>query len=471
VSANGEAIVVGSGPNGLSAAIVLAQAGCRVTVLEANDTIGGGVRSAALTLPGFTHDICSAVYPMAAASPFFRTLPLGSLGLDWVEPEVMVAHPFDDGTAAVVYRSIDRTAAALGGDARAYRGLFGLVAGGWPRLESAVLGPPSWPRHPLTLARFGVHALRSAQALARAKFADARTRALFAGIAAHGMVPLDQSPSAAFGLVLGALAHAFGWVLPRGGAQRLTEALASHLRGLGGRVETARTVTTLAELPPARAILCDLTPRPFLKIAGDRLPPGYRRRLQRYRYGMGAFKVDWALDGPIPWRATECAHAGTIHLGGTFEEIARAEHDAWTGSPPEHPFVLLAQPSRFDGTRAPEGKHVAWGYCHVPRGSTADMLPMIERQIERFAPGFRDLVIARAVHAPADLERRNTNVVGGDIAGGVNDLRMLVERAIWFRYRTPLRGVYLCSSATPPGVSVHGMCGFFAARRALAETM
>ena len=469
--ASGDAIVIGSGPNGLSAAIVLAQAGRRVTVFEAEEAIGGGVRSGALTLPGFSHDLCSAVYPMAAASPFFRTLPLAAHGLDWIEPEAMLAHPFDDGTAVVVHRSIDRTAAGLGADERAYRSVIGSVVEAWPRLEAAVLGPPAWPRHALTLAAFGRMALQPAASLARRHFAGDRTRALFAGIAAHGMLPLDRTPSAAFGLVLGAMAHSFGWVLPRGGAQAVSEALASYLRALGGRIVTSARIASLDEIASVRPVLCDLTPRPFLRVAGHRLPARYRRRLERYRYGMGVFKVDWALDRPIPWRAPECARAGTVHLGGTWEEIARSEHDAWSGRAADRPFVLLVQPTLFDPSRAPDGKHVAWGYCHVPHGSTTDMLPHIEQQIERFAPGFRDRILARAVAGPADLERRNANLVGGDIGAGVNDLRQFVSRAIWWRYATPLPGVYLCSASTPPGVSVHGMCGYFAAQRALKDLL
>jgi phytoene dehydrogenase-like protein len=469
VAPSGDAIVIGSGPNGLSAAIVLAQAGRRVTVFEAEDTIGGGVRSAPLTLPGFLHDVCSSVYPMAAASPLFRTLPLASHGLEWIEPDVMLAHPFDDGTAAVLFRSLDRTVSALGRDGRAYRSLLGFVAGEWSRLERSVLAPPSWPRHPFVLARFGAHALRSAEAVARSAFTDERTRALFAGIAAHGMLPLDRSPSAAFGLVLGALAHVVGWLLPRGGAQSLADALAAHLCALGGQVVTGTRIQSLDELPPARAVLCDLTPRPFLALAGHRLPESYRRRLQRYRYGMGTFKVDWALDGPIPWRAAECGLAGTVHLGATMGEIAQSEHDAWHGTPTARPFVLLAQPTLFDRSRAPGGRHIVWAYCHVPHASSADMLSRIEDQIERFAPGFRERILARAVSGPADLERRNANLVGGDIGAGVNDLGHLVARSLWLRYATPIRGVYLCSASTPPGVSVHGMCGYFAAQRALEE--
>jgi phytoene dehydrogenase-like protein len=464
-----DAIVVGSGPNGLAAAIALAQAGWKVMVFEAEPTVGGGARSTELTLPGFTHDICSAVHATAVASPFLRTLPLQKYGLEFIEPNAQLAHPFDDGTAAVVERSVEQTAAGLGPDGASYARLFGGVVDSWPRLERAVLGPVTWPRHPFSLAAFGVRALRSAEGLATSLFDSEQARALFGGIAAHGMLPLDRALTAGFGLVLGAMAHMVGWVIPRGGAQKLTDALVAHLRTLGGEVIANHRVTSLDELPPARAVMCDLSPRPFLGVAGHRLPPAYRRSLERYRYGMGVFKVDWALDGPIPWRAAACARAGTVHVCGTLDELARSEQDAWTGVVAERPFVLLVQPTLFDSSRAPAGKHTAWAYCHVPAGSTIDMLPRIEAQIERFAPGFRDRILARSVMTPADIEAHNANLVAGDIGSGVVDLRQFFTRPTWRTYSTPVRGLYLCSAATPPGVGVHGMCGYFAAQRAIAD--
>lgn len=442
-----DAVVIGSGPNGLAAAIVLARAGLSVTVFEAEGTIGGGVRSAELTLPGFVHDVCSAIHPFAVLSPFFRTLPLGEHGLEWIEPPAPLAHPLDGGRAVLVERSVGRTAESLGADGRAYRRLMDPL------------------RHPLALPLVGLRALRPASRVFRGEAA----RAVFAGLAAHGMLPLEHALTGGFGLALGISAHATGWPLPRGGAQRIANALASYLRSLGGEIVTGRRVRTLEELPPARAILCDLTPRPLLQIAGGRFPPRYRRKLLRYRYGVGAYKVDWALDGPIPWAAPECARAATVHLGGTFDEIARSERDCWEGRHAERPFVLLAQPALFDGTRAPVGKQTVWGYCHVPHGSEFDMLGRIEGQIERFAPGFGERVLARSVMTPAAIERHNANLVGGDIAGGVNDLRQFFWRPTWRWYSTPVRGLYICSQATPPGVGVHGMCGYFAARRALAE--
>ncbi len=465
-----DAIVVGAGPNGLAAAIALARAGLHVVVYEAQEAIGGGCSSASLTLPGFVHDVCSAVHPMAAASPFFRSLPLHNHGLTWIEPPAMVAHPFDDGVpAAVIVRSVAETGQGLGADRESYRDLLGGVANLWSRIEPAVLGPPSLPRHPYAVARFGLDAVQSAAGLARRCFATERARGLLAGIAAHGMVPLDRFPSGAIGLVLGALAHVVGWPFPRGGAQKLADALGSHLRSLGGEILTNAGVAAIDELPPAKAILCDLSPRPFARIADRHLTDWYKQRLAKYRYGVGTFKVDWALDGPIPWRDGTVARSATVHLGGTLKEIALSERDAWDGRISTTPFVLLVQSTLFDDTRSPAGKHTAWAYCHVPNSSTADMLPAIERQIERFAPGFRDRVLARHVMTPAALEARNPNLVGGDIAMGVTDLWQVVARPTWRWYRTPKRGLYLCSAATPPGVAVHGMCGYHAARCALRD--
>lgn len=459
--------MIGSGPNGLAAAITLARAGRSVVVFEAEETAGGGTRSAELTLPGFIHDVCSAVHPLAAASPFFRTLPLGEFGLEWIHPPAALAHPFDDGRAAVLERSVEATAETLGCDAGAYRRLMAPLARDWKRLERSILEPLSLPRHPLALARFGLLALRPAEAFLRARFRGERARALLAGIAAHGMMPLDKALTAGFGLVLAMAGHAVGWPVPRGGSQAIANALVSLLRSLGGEVVTGRRIVSIDQLPPARAVLCDLSPGPLLRIAGHRFPLRYRRKLMRYRYGLAAYKVDWALDGPIPWRAPECARAATVHLGGTLAEIAVSERAAWEGRHPERPFVLLVQPSLFDPTRAPAGGHTAWAYCHVPNGSEFPMLERIERQIERFAPGFRDRVLARHVMSPAEIERHNANLVGGDIAAGVTNLRQFFTRPTAGLYKTPARGIYICSASTPPGVGVHGMCGYLAARAAL----
>jgi phytoene dehydrogenase-like protein len=466
-----DAIVVGSGPNGLAAAIRIAQTGRQVVVFEAESTIGGGVRSAELTLPGFVHDVCSAVHPMARVSPFFRSLPLSDYGLEWIEPPVMVAHPFEDGTAAAMYRSLEQTAAELGADRDAYRAVFGSIVGAWPRLEDVVLGPVRWPRHPLALARFGMRALQPIDRLARNLFETRDARALLAGIGAHGMLPLDRRPTAGFALVLGALAHVAGWVLPRGGAQKLSDALSAHLRSLGGEIVAGTPIRSIDDLPPAKAILCDLSPRPLLKIAGHVFPARYRHRLERYRYGMGVFKVDWALDAPVPWTAVRCREAGTVHLGGTLDEIAASEQAAWSGRISDRPFVLLSQPTIVDASRAPASRHVLWGYCHVAPGSDVDMLPRIEQQIERYAPGFRERILARSVMRPADIERRNQNFVGGDIGAGVSDVAQLVARPTLRSYSTPVRGLYICSASTRPGVGVHGLCGYFAAERALREVL
>jgi phytoene dehydrogenase-like protein len=466
-----DAVVVGSGPNGLAAAIAIAQAGKSVLVLEARETIGGGCRSAELTLPGFVHDVCSAIHPLGLGSPFFKTLPLGDHGLEWIHPPAPVAHPLDDGTAVVVERSVDETAAGLGPDAAAYRRLMGPLAAEWDALAPELLAPLHVPRRPLILARFGLKAIRSASSLAKARFRGERARAVFAGIAGHSILPLERTATAAIGLVLGALTHAVGWPLPRGGSRRIAEALAAHLRALGGEIRTGAPVESLDALPPARAVLCDVTPRQLLGLAGDRLRGRYRRALERYRYGPAAFKLDFALSGTIPWKAAACARAATVHLGGTLEEIAASEAAVARGEHPERPFVLLVQPSLFDTSRAPAGRHTAWAYCHVPNGSTVDVRARIEAQIERFAPGFRDLVLARSVLTPARLQEQNPNYVGGDINGGAQDLGQMFTRpaARIVPYSTPVRGLYICSSSTPPGGGVHGMCGYHAARAALRE--
>jgi phytoene dehydrogenase-like protein len=463
------AIVVGSGPNGLAAAITLAQGGCTVTVLEAEPTIGGGIRSAELTLPGFMHDVCSAIHPMAAVSPFFRSLPLAEHGLEWLDSPAPFVHPLDDGTAVVFHRSIDRTAARLDADADSWRALFNPLIADHDRLIESLLAPLIPPRHPLLMAQFGRHALRSVDHVANTCLRGARARALFAGIAAHAVLPFDAAGSASFALVLGLVGHVAGWPFPRGGSQRIADALASTLGAAGGVVRTNRRVESAAELSGADVVLFDLSPRPLLSIAAERLPPRYRRRIGAYRYGPAAFKIDWALRGPIPWRAAECAQAATVHLGGTYEEIAASEAAVARGEHAERPFVLLTQPSLFDDTRAPAGQHTAWAYCHLPNGSPIDMTAPIEAQIERFAPGFRDLVIGRHVTTPADLERHNSNYVGGDIVGGANNLMQMLGRPLLslHPYRIPVRGWYLASASTPPGGGVHGMSGFHAARAAL----
>jgi phytoene dehydrogenase-like protein len=453
--------VIGSGPNGLAAAITLARAGLRVTVHEAASTPGGGTRSSELTLPGFVHDVCSSVHPLALSSPFFRG---EALPLEWVYPPAAVAHALDGGDAVVLERSIDKTAEGLGHDGAAWKALFSPFVPEWLRLTEDVLAPPGIPHHPLLLARFGMRATASASSFARRTFRGARARALFAGLAAHSFLPLDVRPSAAFGLVLGISAHAVGWPVARGGSQRIAEAMVERLRTLGGEV---RTSSRIDRLPGSGLVLCDVTPRQFLALAGDRAPSGYRSALDRFRYGPGAFKVDWALDGPVPWAAPGCARAATVHLGGTLEEVEASERGAWDGRHNDRPFVLFVQAAQFDASRAPVGRQTAWAYCHVPHGSREDMTERIERQVERFAPGFSSRILARHTMGPAELESYNPNLVGGDINGGAATLRQLFLRPTWSAYTTPIGGVYLCSASTPPGGGVHGMCGYHAARRAL----
>jgi phytoene dehydrogenase-like protein len=460
-------VVVGAGPNGLAAAITLAQAGRSVLVVEAQDTVGGGVRTAELTLPGFRHDVCSAIHPLLAGSAFFRSL---ELELPLIESPAALAHPLDDGSAVLVRRSLDETARTLGRDTDAYRSLLAGPVESWPELEAELLRPlVHIPRHPVSLARFGLTALRSVNGVAQSRFQTHAARALFAGAGAHSFLPLEQPASASFALVLLLMAHVGGWPFPRGGAQTIADALVARLRALGGEIETGHQVSSLKELPASRVVLCDVTPRQLLGLAGELLPLRYRRRLAHWRYGPGVFKVDYALDAPIPWRAAEVATAATVHLGGSLAEIAESERDVWEGRHPRRPFVLLAQHSLFDDTRAPAGQHTVWAYCHVPNRSTVDMREAIETQIERFAPGFREHILAVATRTTADLERENPNLVGGDISGGANTLAQLVARPAprSVPYSTPVPWLYICSASTPPGGGVHGMCGHLAARAAL----
>lgn len=465
-----DAIVVGSGPNGLAAAITLQRAGLGVLVVEGAATLGGGLRSAQLTLPGFTHDVCSAIHPMAVSSPFFQSLPLHEHGLEFIYPPVPAAHPFDDGTAAVLLESVEETAQRLGSDGPAYRRLFTPLTRDWPDLARDLLGPLRFPENPVAFARFGLSALPSAQFGAR-RFETVQARGLWAGMAAHAIQPLSNLTTSAIALALMTAGHRHGWPLPRGGSQRLADALVAYFRSLGGEIQTEFWVKSLDQLPPARAVLLDVTPRQLLAIAGKNLSWLYRAQLGRYRYGMGVFKVDFALDGPVPWRAPEVRRAGTVHLGGTLQEIAEAEARTATNRHPDKPFVLLAQPSLFDPSRAPAGQHTIWAYCHVPHGSAVDRTEAIERQIERFAPGFRDRILARNAFSPAQLETHNPNYVGGDINGGVQDAGQLFTRPVLrlSPYRTSAKGLFLCSSSTPPGGGVHGMGGYHAARVALRD--
>ena len=465
-----DAAVVGSGPNGLAAAITLARAGLKVALYEAKDTVGGGLRTAELTLPGFKHDICSAIHPFGVGSPFFRDLPLENFGLEWVYPDISIAHPLDDGVA-LFYASLDKTAKQLGIDSAAYRFLFGNAVREWPQLESEVLGPlPHMPNHPLALARFGWRALLPATVLANTLFKTEKARALFAGITAHAIMPLESLGTSAAGMLLGTAGHVWGWPFPKGGSQSLADAMTAYLQVLGGEIFTNVEVESLEELE-AGMILLDITPQQLLKIAGDKLPKSYRVKLENYRYGSGVFKLDYALSEPTPWKDTACLQAGTVHIGGTLAEIANSERTMERGGVPEQPYVLVAQQSLFDTTRTPEGKHTLWAYCHVPNGSTVDMTKRIEAQLERFAPGFKEIVLARHAMTTSDFSAHNPNYIGGDINGGAASLWQLIARPVLSArpYKTPLEGVYLCSASTPPGGGVHGMCGYHAAKLALKD--
>ena len=466
-----DAVVVGSGPNGLAAALTLARAGLGVEVFEGAPTIGGGTRTEALTLEGFRHDVCSAVHPALVSSPFFRSLDLAGLGIVLRQPEVAFAHPLDGGRAAALYREVGETAQHLGGDAAAYEDLMGPLVEWLDRIVPYVLGPMrSIPRDPLALARFAMVGTPSIQRTAR-RFSTDAARALVAGAAAHSMEPLTAPLTSAFGLLLTALGHGVGWPVVEGGSAAITQGLANELRRLGGVVHTGQWVTSLAELPPARAVLLDTSPRAFVALAGGQLSRRAGRPWARFRPGWGTCKVDWALDGPVPWRAEACRRTATVHVCGTFDEVARSEAAVRAGRHAERPFVLVAQPTVVDPTRAPAGKHTLWGYCHVPNGSPVDMTERMEAQIERFAPGFRDLVLARRVRTADVAEFHNPNLLGGDVNGGAASLRQTVFRPVarWNEYRTPVEGVYLCSASTPPGGGVHGMCGVAAAEVALRD--
>jgi phytoene dehydrogenase-like protein len=465
-----DAIVVGSGPNGLAAAILLQQQGLSVLILEGKDVIGGGLTSAELTLPGFTHDVCSAIHPMALASPFFKTLPLADHGLEYIQPKLAAAHPLDGGRVAILDHSIKKTAEYLGEDAQTYTELMRSVTGAWPMIDRDALGPLRFPAHPVAMAGFGLKALTSASSFVN-RFKTEEARGLFGGMAAHAIQPLSNLGTTAIGLVLMACGHLKGWPIPKGGSASIANALGGYFKSIGGTIQTGTYVTSLEQLPSAHAVLFDITPKQLLQIAGHKFSSIYKWQLERYRYGMGVYKIDWALDGPIPFTAPECREAGTIHLGNTFEEIAEGEQATSDGRQSDKPFVLLAQQSLFDKTRAPEGKQTAWAYCHVPNGSTQDMTAIIERQVERFAPGFRDRILAKHTMNTAQVESYNNNYIGGDINGGILDIGQLFTRPVlrWSPYKTSAKGLYICSSSTPPGGGVHGMCGYNAGKSVLKD--
>lgn len=466
-----DAIVVGAGPNGLAAAITLTRKKHSVLLIEAEETPGGGTRTKELTLPDFHHDVCSAIHPLALASPFFRSIDLSTYGLHWIEPPIPLAHPLDGENAVLLERSVDVTADGLGEDANNYRRLIGPCVRNWEYLVQELLKPLSAPRHPFVLMRFGPLAMRSAIALARDRFGNKRARALFAGNAAHSIQPLDRWSSAAFGLMLPTLGHAVGWPIAEGGSQAIATALASFFKSMGGTIQLETTISSIDDLPKTGAVLFDVTPRQLARLAGHKFSRAYRKKLENHNHGPGVFKVDWALKAPVPWKDAACSKAATLHIGGTLEEIASAEGDTWKEIAPEKPFVFFVQPSLFDSTRAPEGMHTAWGYCHVPNGCTVDMTNRIEAQVERFAPGFRQTIIARHLMSPADMEAYNPNYIGGDIVGGSQSFTDLFLRPLgrWRAYSTPAKGVYICSSSMPPGGGVHGMCGYLAAKCALHD--
>ena len=464
-----DAIVIGSGPNGLAAGIRLVQEGLSVKIFEKEDTIGGGTRTLALTQPGFHHDICSAIHPLAKASPYLKTLPLENYGLEWIQPEVPVAHPLDDKPAGALFRSLDKTVDYLGNDGNTYRKWITPFVNAWDDLLDDILAPFSpLPNNPILMARFGLKALRSASGFAK-RYQTEKARAVFAGLAAHGIMPFDAKATAAIGLVLGTAAHTVGWPYPKGGSHQITKAMVGYFESLGGKVETGTEITTIDELPSSRSILFNNTPRQILDISGDKLPQSYAKKLQRYEYGQGVFKLDFALNEPIPWKDELCRKAGTVHLGGTFEEIAASEKQSANGQHPEKPYVLVAQQSLGDDSRAPDHNHTGWAYCHVPNGSTEDMAEPIISQIERFAPGFRDCILDSHAMNAQDMQTYNPNYIGGDINGGRADITQLFTRpaGLFDPYHIPETNMYIASSSTPPGGGVHGMCGFHAAESVL----
>lgn len=466
-----DAIIVGSGPNGLAAAITIAQAGHSVLVLEAKDIPGGGARTAELTLPGFHHDICSAIHPMAVASPFFRGINLSNYGLEWIFPPAALAHPFDDGTAVILERSVNSTADMLGEDSNSYKSLMNPLVTHWKKIFEDALRPLHIPHHPVPFLQFAMHSRYSVRGLAQRFFRGEKAQALFAGIGAHSLLPLEYLFSASVGLILATAAHVVGWPIVKGGSQQIIDAMVHYLNDLGGKIQTNVFVASLEDIPRSHVVLLDITPRQLLRMALKQIDSGYQKALESHKYGPGVFKMDWALDGPIPWKAKECLRAATVHVGGTLDEISRSESEVWQGKNPQEPFVILAQQSLFDESRAPAGKHTVWGYCHVPNGSDFNMTERIEMQIERFAPGFRDCILSRHSISPKEIENYNPNYIGGDIAGGMQDVwQLLIRPALRCKpYATALRGIYLCSSSTPPGAGVHGMCGYKAAQVALKD--
>ncbi|MAO64613.1 MAG: FAD-dependent oxidoreductase [Balneola sp.] len=464
-----DAVVVGSGPNGLSAAVRLAQHGLKVLVLEAKSTIGGGTRTQELTEPGFLHDICAAVIPTTAGSPYLSSLNLEDYGLEFIHPEIPYAHPLDNGEAAVAWRSLNKTAENLGVDGNAYRKLYHHFSDNWDALSEDLFGTLRIPKHPLLMARFGWYGALSAKFLGNALFEHPHSKALLAGCAAHSIMPLTIAFSASFGLVLASSAHAVGWPIAKGGTHSVTNALASLLKELGGEIETEHPVSSLKDIPTAKTILFDLTPRQITEIIENKAPDSYLEKLKDFKYGPGVFKVDWALSEPVPWTNEHCRKAGTLHLGGTFDEISRAEQDVWDGNHSRSPYVLVSQPSLFDESRAPKGKHTLWAYCHVPNGSSLDMTDVIEDQIERFAPGFKDTIISKNTMNAPQFQSYNANYIGGDINGGAQFFKQLFGRPVlkWDPYHIPGTSMYICSSSTPPGGGVHGMCGYHSAESVL----